>query len=88
MSQAPYLRYRPVPALPPLAWLAVVPAHGAVVVYHGAAVECRDAWCVAGTWDGEFRGGDFHTSDHFFGTGLRVAGDTLYAVPASALLNR
>ena len=89
MSPAPSLRYRPLPDLPPLAWLAVVPAHGgAVVVYHGAAVECRDEWLVAGTWDGDFAAGDFHTSDHCFGTGLRRSGDTLYAVPASALLNR
>ncbi|HXI33811.1 MAG TPA: hypothetical protein VNH63_06995 [Gemmatimonadales bacterium] len=89
MSAALSLHCRALPGLPPLAWVAVVPAAGGTVaVYHGAAVECRDEWLVAGTWDDEFREGNFHASDHFFGTGLRVCGETLYAAPASALLNR
>src|SRR3989454_9772382 len=49
---------------------------------------CRGSWLVEGVWDGEFRLGDFHTSDHFFGTGIRVAGDAVHFVPSSALVNR
>ena len=75
--------------LPRLAWLAVVDrADGVVRVHHGAGVECHGSWLVEGVWDGEFRLGDFHTSDHFFGTGIRVAGDAVHFVPSSALVNR
>ena len=89
MSSSLRLGCRAVPGLPPLAWLAEVPPHGgAVRVHHGAAVECREDWLVAGAWDGEFQDGGFHTSDHFCGSGVRVSGDTLYAAPASALVNR
>jgi hypothetical protein len=89
MTPPQRLHTRVLPGLPPLAWLAVVTPHGgAVRVYQGAAVEGRDGWVVAGTWDGEFRAGEFPSSDHFFGTGLRVIGETVYATPSSALVNR
>ncbi len=85
----PRLRCRELDQLPRLAWLAVVDRTNAEVrVHHGTGVECRESWLVEGVWDGEFRLGDFHTSDHFFGTGIRVAGDVVHFVPASALVNR
>ena len=85
----PRLSCRELEELPRLAWLAVVDrADGVVRVHHGTGVECRGSWLVEGVWDGEFRLGDFHTSDHFFGTGIRVAGDAVHFVPSSALVNR
>jgi hypothetical protein len=85
----PRLRCRELPELPRLAWLAVCdPARGDVLVHHGTGVECRDGWLVEGVWDGEFRLGAFHASDHFFGTGIRVVGGDVYFVPSSALVNR
>src|SRR5438093_1573943 len=83
------LRYREVPRLPRLAWVATIDrAAGDVLVFHGSAVECREEWMVEGVWDAEFRSGGFHESPHFFGSGLRLADGCLYCVPASALVNR
>src|SRR4030095_2741236 len=59
-----------------------------LTVFHGRAVECRDEWLVEGIWDGEFARGEFHRSEHFFGSGLRVAGERLYCVASSALVDR
>src|SRR5690242_18596401 len=82
------LRYREVPQLPRLAWLAVADLDtGNVLVYHGSALECRDTWVVEGTWDGEFPLGGFHESDHFFGSGIRIVDDAVHFVPSSALVN-
>src|SRR6184192_1739681 len=83
------LRYREVPRLPRLAWVATIDrAAGDVLVFHGSAVECREEWMVEGVWDAEFRSGGFHESPHFFGSGLRLADGCLYCVPSSALVNR
>jgi len=79
-----------------LGWLAIVEPRRTeggeggrrVRVYHGTAVERRDEWIVEGTWDAEFRNGDFHQSNHFFGTGIRVDGGAVHFVPSSALVNR
>src|SRR5437867_11118058 len=73
------LRYREVPRLPRLAWVATIDrAAGDVLVFHGSAVECREEWMVEGVWDAEFRSGGFHESPHFFGSGLRLADGCLY----------
>lgn len=81
-------RYRELPQLPRLAWLAVMNRDtDDVLVYHGSALECRDHWMVEGTWDGDFALGGFHESDHFFGSGIRAVGDTVHFVPSSALVN-
>ncbi|HYK81867.1 MAG TPA: hypothetical protein VEU55_01865 [Gemmatimonadales bacterium] len=83
-------RYRELPQLPRLAWLAVMNRDaGDLLVYHGSALECRDHWMVEGTWDGEFTLGGFHESEHFFGSGIRTAegGDAVHFVPSSALVN-
>ena len=83
------LRYREVPRLPRLAWVATIDrAAGDVLVFHGSAVECREEWMVEGVWDAEFRSGGFHECPHFFGSGLRLADGCLYCVPSSALVNR
>jgi len=81
-------RYRELPQLPRLAWLAVMNRDaGDVLIYHGSALECRDHWMVEGTWDGEFALGGFHESEHFFGSGIRAVGDAVHFVPSSALVN-
>jgi hypothetical protein len=72
MSQSS-LRVEVVPALPRLAWLAVVPhAGGEVRALCGAAVERGDAWLVEGAWDAPFEAGGFPGSDAFFGSGFRI----------------
>jgi hypothetical protein len=81
--------YRPIADLPKLMWLAAIQRDSkTLTVFHGPAVECRDQWMVEGIWDGEFARGEFHRSEHFFGSGLRVDGDRLYCVPSSALVDR
>src|SRR5262245_58136023 len=83
------IHYQPLTELPKLMWLAVVrPDSKTLTVFHGPAVECRDRWLVEGVWDGEFARGEFHRSEHFFGSGLRIEGDRLYCVASSALVDR
>ncbi|HEV2750090.1 MAG TPA: hypothetical protein VGV12_06140 [Gemmatimonadales bacterium] len=81
-------RYRELPQLPRLAWVAVMSRDGGdLLVYHGSALECRDQWMVEGTWDGDFAPGAFHESAHFFGSGIRAVDDAIHFVPSSALVN-
>jgi hypothetical protein len=83
------MQYRVVPGLPKLAWIAAVDLQDRhLTVYHGHAVECREEWMVEGVWDGPFAEGNFHRSEHFFGSGLRLEEDTLYFVASSALVDR
>ena len=83
------INYQPVAELPKLMWLAVLQLDGkTLTVFHGPAVECRDEWMVEGIWDGEFARGEFHRSENFFGSGIRVEGDRVYCVPSSALVDR
>lgn len=58
------------------------------MVYHGTAVECRDDWMVEGVWDDDFSKGEFHRSESFFGSGIRIEDDCVYFVPSSALVDR
>lgn len=81
----PRLQCREVGRLPRLAWLATAdPATGDTIAYHGASVECGDGWMVEGVWDDAFERGDFHRSEHFFGTGIRVADGRVHFVPPSS----
>jgi hypothetical protein len=83
------IHYRAIAELPKLMWLAIIePQRRTVRILHGPAVECRDEWMVEGIWDGEFARGEFHRSEHFFGSGIRVEGDRVYCVPSSALVDR
>ncbi|MFX0199129.1 MAG: hypothetical protein ACFFCW_23650 [Candidatus Hodarchaeota archaeon] len=43
---------------------------------------------VEGVWDDDFERGDFHRSENFFGSGIRIDGDSVYFVPSSALVDR
>lgn len=83
------IHYCPIADLPKLMWLAVVRPEGkTLTVYHGPAVECRDEWLVEGVWDGDFARGEFHRSENFFGSGIRVEGERLYCSASSALVDR
>lgn len=75
------------PQLPKLAWYAEFdPLEGQVQAQVGAFVEVDRAaaprWLVAGVWDGDFGAGDFHRTEHLFGSGLRLEADGLHVVPA------
>lgn len=83
------IEYRHAAQLPKLMWLAVVRLDQKIVtIFHGSAVECHDDWMVEGIWDDEFSRGEFHRSEHFFGSGIRIEGDRLYCVASSALVDR
>ena len=83
------ISYQPIADLPKLAWLASLDfAASKLTVFHGSAVECRDNWMVEGVWDGDFGRGDFHRSENFFGSGIRVEDGCVYFVPSSALVDR
>jgi hypothetical protein len=75
--------------LPRLAWLAVVdPARGRLETFHGRDVEVSADHLVEGVWDGPFSEAGFVASANFFGSGLRVEGDSVVVVPPRALLDR
>jgi len=42
---------------------------------------------VEGAWDGNFSSGDFHRTENFFGSGIRIDGEHIYFVPSSALVD-
>jgi hypothetical protein len=48
----------------------------------------RPQWFVAGAWDGTFARGDFHTAEHFFGSGLRIEGADVVVAPAHSTVDR
>lgn len=60
--------------LPRLAWLCEI-ANGEYEFTCGAGVETGDDYAVEGVWAGEFANKDFDVSDHFYGSGARVAAD-------------
>jgi hypothetical protein len=83
------VRYQLNRELPKLAWLAKVDMNSEnISVVHGPSVECRNDWLVEGVWDDDFERGNFHQSENFFGTGMRVEGDRVYFVPSSATVDR
>ena len=76
-------------ALPKLGWVASIPlVAGDVTVLHGDAVEHTDEWVVEGVWDAPFEQGDFHKSEAFFGSGLRIDGEEVVACASTALVDR
>ncbi|MDP2275501.1 MAG: hypothetical protein Q8K32_32435 [Archangium sp.] len=80
-------------SLPKLAWYAVVDRRaGTCEVECGRFVEIDPSatpqWVAAGMWDGDFAKGDFHKSEHVYGSGLRVDGDDVVVVPAHSTVDR
>ncbi len=75
--------------LPRLAWCARVPkGGGAVVVEHGAGVECRPQFFVEGAWNGTFGSGNFGDTEILLGSGGRVVGPYLWFVPTTHTMER
>lgn len=83
------LRARVSAALPRLGWVASIPlAGGDVEALHGESVERADDWLVEGVWDAPFGRGEFHASEAFFGSGLRLDGERVVASASTALVDR
>jgi hypothetical protein len=81
--------YNLVADMPKLAWLAVIEGHAsAICVLHGPSVECRKSWMVEGVWDGIFEHGNFHRSENFFGSGIRIESDKVIFVASSTPIDR
>ena len=75
--------------LPRLGWIAVIDKPTLHVrVMHGQDVETNHQFIVEGVWDGDFQQGNFHASDHFFGSGLCVDASNVWLVPSTALVDR
>src|SRR6185503_12181650 len=71
--------------LPLLAWVADVDrAQGRVILVHGPRVEVRERFFIEGVWDGPFQLGEFGTTDCVFGSGGRLAEDSIRFVPSAA----
>ena len=71
--------------LPPLAWAADVDrTHGLVTLVHGLRVEVREHFFIEGVWDGPFQLGEFATTYCVFGSGGRLAEDSIRFVPSAA----
>jgi hypothetical protein len=83
------IHYKANKDLPKLAWLATVDHDRCLVeVIHGRSVECKDDWMVEGVWDDDFKEGNFHRSENFFGSGIRIENGKVYFVSSSALVDR
>ena len=81
--------YDRVTGFPKLGWLAHYDIHKQIIkVLHGSSVECRDTWMVEGVWDGDFKSGEFHRSENFFGSGIRIDSGDVYFVASSAMTDR
>ena len=89
MTDSSGLNAVPSAALPKLAWVASMPLSGGEVrAVHGTAVERADRWLVEGVWDAPFGRGEFHTSEAFFGSGLRVEDHRTVAAASTGLVDR
>jgi hypothetical protein len=83
------INYRNLRKLPKLAWLAEVDqAHKTVDLWHGSSVECQADWCVEGVWEDDFERGNFHLVENFFGSGVRVEGESLLFSTSVAPVDR
>src|SRR5437870_1870537 len=70
-----HFRYTPVPACPPLAWLACGHRGDPTVeVVHGPDVETTPDGFSEAVWDGEFARTGFDETDLVFGSGARRRG--------------
>lgn len=79
--------------LPKLAWYATIDRRAQTVdIEVGRFVEIDPSpspkWVAAGMWDGDFAKGDFHQSEHVYGSGLRVDGTDVAVVAAHSTVDR
>ena len=81
--------YTPVPAWPPLAWLAsCVGGSDTVTVLHGSQVETTPEWFCEAVWDGPYDAGDFDRTDLVFGSGGRARNGAVTWVSAASTVDR
>ncbi len=72
-----------------LAWIAKIGSGESVIkVIHGSAVELSEDWMVEGVWDGDFEAGNFHQSESFFGTGVRIENNKVHFVTTFSPMDR
>ena len=77
------------PQFPKLGWWADFDAsNDSLSVLHGTSVELGDGFLVEGTWDGDFSLGEFHKSEAFFGSGIRLQHGDVHFVASSAPIDR
>jgi hypothetical protein len=75
--------------IPKLAWVAFVPLKGGEIkITHGLFVEISDDWIVEGCWDAPYSEGNFHTSENFFGSGIRRSEDSVFFCSSMAMVDR
>ena len=79
--------YHQNPALPKLAWAAIVKTGSDTIrVHHGAGVEASEEFFVEGAWDSDYSDGRFDQSITFMGTGARlVEGEVMFCSPSHNL---
>tara|TARA_R110000823_G_scaffold89841_3_gene199002 strand:- start:933 stop:2492 length:1560 start_codon:yes stop_codon:yes gene_type:complete len=76
-------------SLPRLAWIAEYSfVDNQIIIHHGQDVEIGDDFAVEGVWDGRYEDFDFDTSNHFFGSGLKIKNNEVIAVPSTGLVDR
>ena len=77
------------PRLPRLGWWADLDvSNDSLEVVHGSSVESGDGFLVEGVWDGDFSLGEFHKSEAFFGSGIRLEDGDVHFVASSAPVDR
>lgn len=93
MDALPRMTVRRDESLPKLAWYAAIDRRADTCeVEVGRFVEVDPApsprWIVSGLWNGDFGAGNFHTSEHFYGTGVRLAEDEVVICTAHTTVER
>ena len=77
------------PQFPRLGWWADFDvSNDSLAVMHGTSVESGEDFLVEGVWDGDFSAGEFHKSEAFFGSGIRLENGDVYFVASSAPVDR
>ena len=76
-------------SLPKLAWIAWIGRTSHTIeVTHGSSVECTTNFMVEGVWDGKFEEGNFHRSQNFFGSGIKLENGKVYICISSSPIDR
>jgi hypothetical protein len=74
---------------PKLGWFASLDLKARTLeILHGSAVEHQAQWLVEGVWDDNFSAGNFHVSQNFFGSGVRVDDRSVFFAASSASVDR
>lgn len=75
--------------MPRLGWFSKVnKQENTIKAWHGDFVEVGTHYVVEGVWDGDFNSMEFDSSNHFFGSALKIVGDSIIIVPSTALVDR